>query len=58
MFEISFTPTVIALFAVLVVAVLYLLLGFRHYVASVSRRVSADSSREFPSETEMTYPSI
>lgn len=58
MFEISFTPTVIALFAVLVVAVLYLLLGFRHYVASVSRRVSADSSREFPSEAEMTYPSI
>lgn len=58
MFELTLTPPVIALFSVLVAAVLYLLFGFRHYVASVSRRVTADSSREFPSESEMTYPSV
>ncbi|MCM1164104.1 MAG: glycosyltransferase [Muribaculaceae bacterium] len=58
MFELSLTPPVVALFAVLVVAVLYLLLGFRHYVASVSSRVSDDSSRPFPTADEMTYPSV
>lgn len=58
MFELVFTPLVIALLSVLVVCILYLLLGFSRYVSSVSRRVSADSSRDFPAEAGFSYPSI
>ncbi|MCM1521326.1 MAG: glycosyltransferase [Muribaculaceae bacterium] len=58
MFELSFTPTVLALFAVLIVAILFLLLGFRHYVATVSSRVSDDSGLPLPEEGEMAYPSV
>lgn len=58
MFELSLTIPVITLFGVLMVALLYLLLGFRYYVASVGRRVGADSSRPFPSGEEMVYPTV
>lgn len=54
MFELQLTPPVIVCLAVLVVAVGYLLLAFRHYIASVSSRVTTDSSTGFPD----SYPSV
>lgn len=58
MFELILTVPVIVLAAVLVVALSYLLFGFRHYVASVSRRITSDSSRPFPTPEQMRYPSL
>lgn len=49
---------VIIVFCVLLAAVLYLILGFRRYVASVGRRVHADSLEEFPSPETFRYPSV
>lgn len=46
MFEIYFTPLIIALLAVLVVSAIYLLTGFRHYVATVSKRVATDTASD------------
>lgn len=57
MFEINFTPLIISLLAVLGVTMLWLLLGFRHYVAMVSAKVKADSTRELP-EDESSYPPV
>lgn len=57
MFEIEFTPTIITLLSVIVVTALYLLLGFRHYVASVSARVRTDDAAPFPTDPA-AYPSV
>lgn len=57
MLEISFTPAIIVLLSVLVVSSLYLLLGFRHYVSSVTKRVASDSRRELPADAE-AYPAL
>lgn len=57
MFEIDFTPVIIVFASVLLASVLYLLLGFRHYVASVTRRVEADSSRRLPDDAG-AYPPV
>ena len=57
MFTITLTPVIIILFAILLLACIYLLFGFRHYVASVSRKVVDDSHREFPTAPEV-YPSV
>lgn len=56
MFEISFTPVIIALLAVLSVSAIYLLAGFRHYVASVGRRVTADSGRDDSVAADYVFP--
>lgn len=58
MFEISLTPTIISLLAVIVVAALYLLFGFRHYVAMVSKRVAQDTARDNSGDTSREYPSV
>ncbi len=57
MFEIYFTPVIIALLAVVVVTAVYLLAGFRRYVASVSRRVAADSARE-EAPADFVFPPV
>ena len=46
MFEIEFTPIIIALLSGVLICSLYLLLGFRHYVSSVSRAASVDDSED------------
>lgn len=46
MFEIEFTPIIIALLSGVFLCSLYLLLGFRHYVSSVSRAASVDDSED------------
>lgn len=58
MFEICITPIIIALLAVLLVSAIYLIAGFRRYVASVSRRVSADSAREDSDAAGYVYPPV
>lgn len=58
MFEISLTPTIISLLAVIVVSALYLLLGFRRYVAMVSKRVSHDTERDDSGDVAREYPSV
>ena len=58
MFEISFTPIIITLLAVVVVSAIYLIAGFRRYVASVSRRVAADSAREESAPADYVYPPV
>lgn len=57
MFEIEFTPAIIFLLSIIVVTALYLLLGFRHYIASVSARVRDDDAAPFPTEAD-AYPSV
>ena len=57
MFELQFTPTIIILLSIIVVASLYLILGFRHYVASVSSRITRDNEAPFPTEPS-AYPSV
>lgn len=57
MFEIEITPTLIVLFSVLIFCFLYLIIGFRHYVASVARRVTEDSDENLP-ETPESYPAV
>lgn len=57
MFELEFTPTIIVLLSAIVLTSLYLLLGFRHYVASVSSKVNEDNNT--PSLSDDTqYPSV
>lgn len=58
MFEIYFSLTIIILLAVSVISALYLLIGFRHYVASVCRRVTIDSSRELLQIGAEAYPPV
>lgn len=57
MFEIELTPAIITLFSIIVITALYLLLGFRRHVASVSRRVNKDDSSPLPTEAD-AYPSV
>ncbi|MDE5953197.1 MAG: hypothetical protein K2G72_00760, partial [Duncaniella sp.] len=57
MFEFLITPTIITLFSIIIISTIYLLTGFRHYVASVSKRVAIDDSTPFPSD-ESAYPSV
>lgn len=58
MFEISLTPTIISLLAVIVVAALYLLLGFRRYAVMVSTRVTNDTERDDSGDASRDYPSV
>ena len=46
MFEIEFTPIIIALLCGVLVCFFYLLLGFRHYVRSVGRAADVDDSTD------------
>lgn len=55
MFDLSITPELIALYSVALAGVLFLMFGFRRYVAMVSSRIAADSS-ELPPEGE--YPGV
>ena len=57
MFELSLTLPVIVSAGVLLIAVLWLLIFWRHYVASVSRRVAADADAELP-EGPRAYPQV
>lgn len=57
MFELVITPTIITLFSIIIISTIYLLTGFRHYVASVSKRVAIDDSTPFLPD-ESAYPSI
>ncbi len=57
MFALEFTPGIIILLSVIVLAALYLLLGFRRYVASVSSQVKKDNETPLPEVTE-PYPSV
>lgn len=58
MFEICFTPIIIVLLAVLLLSVVYLIAGFRHYVSSVGKRVSADSARDESVPADYVYPPV
>jgi len=59
MFELTVPslPAIIS-FSVLLFSALYLLFGFRRYVASVGRRVHSDSREDFPSPETFHYPSM
>lgn len=57
MFEISITPAIISFFSIFLICFLYLLIGFRHYVASVSAKVTDDNETPFPSEPS-AYPAV
>ena len=57
MFEISITPATISFFSIFLICFLYLLIGFRHYVASVSAKVTDDNETPFPSEPS-AYPAV
>lgn len=57
MFEIVITPAIITLFSIIVISTIYLLTGFRHYVSSVSKRVTIDDGTSLPSD-ESDYPSV
>ncbi len=57
MFEIELTPILIALFSGLIFCILYLLLGFRRYVSSVSARVAECNEMALPAH-EGAYPAV
>jgi len=57
MFEIELTPAIITLFSLFLVCFIYLLFGFRHYVASVSAKVKADNEAGFPQDVS-AYPAV
>lgn len=57
MFEINFSPIVWILLGTLVFSMLYVLLGFRHYVVSVSKKVRSDASRPIPDNAD-DFPSV
>lgn len=57
MFELEFSPIVLSLLAVLLVAGLYVLIGFRGHVASVAGRIRKDAQKPLP-EGEQYYPSV
>ncbi len=57
MFELNFSPVVLILLGILVISMLYVLIGFRHYVASVSGKVRSDASRPIPDNAE-SYPTV
>lgn len=57
MFELQYTPLLIALYAVTAFATLYLLVGFRHYVSSVTRKVRRDTAKA-ENPDDVNYPSV
>lgn len=57
MFEIELTPIIIVLYSVLAVCFLYLIFGFRHYVASVRKKIAEDDSVTLP-DTADAYPNV
>ncbi len=57
MFEIELTPTIITLYSALAVCFIYLLLGFRHYITSVTRKVALDNNTPIPDLPD-NYPSV
>lgn len=57
MFEIEFTPVILILLSAIIVASLYLIFGFRHYVASVGKRIVKDDAAPFPTDPS-AYPSV
>lgn len=56
MFELEITPAIITLISLTVCSALYLLLVFRHYIASVSSKVAADDAAVIPHD--VTFPSV
>lgn len=57
MLELNLSPLLIALAAVMLASALYLLLGFRRYIASVRRRVAADTQQSLPDDPA-AYPPL
>lgn len=57
MFEIELTPTIIALYSIIAVCFLYLIFGFRHYVASVRKKVIEDNDTPL-SDSPGDYPTV
>ena len=57
MLELPITPVIIALFSAMILAALYLLLGFRYRVTAVRRRVTADTQQPLPDDPA-AYPAI
>ena len=57
MFEIELTTTIITLYSALAVCFLYLIFGFRHYVASVAQKVAEDNETPLPDSPD-AYPSV
>lgn len=60
MFELTITPELIALYGAALAGVLFLLFGFRRYVAMVSTRIAADSSEpaaagDYPGVSVIVY---
>ncbi len=58
MFEITVTPIIITLLAVMVVAILYILVGMNRYVASVRRYAALCNTRSTEDDGEIEYPSV
>lgn len=58
MFQLVITPLLIILASTLAVSLLYLVFGFRHYVAKVRGKVNADSAEELPTEEAFRYPTV
>lgn len=58
MFEIQFTPIIIALLCGVCVCFFYLLLGFRHYVRIVGRAASTDNTAEETDDTQLPGVSV
>lgn len=58
MFEITVTPIIITLLAVMVVAIIYILAGMNRYVASVKRHAALCNSREKKDDDKIEYPSV
>lgn len=57
MFEIELTPTIITLYSAIAVCFIYLIVGFRHYIASVTQKVTEDNDASLP-DTPEAYPSV
>lgn len=57
MFELNFTPLLIALYAIVAATALYLLLGFRHYISSVTSKVKRDTASD-PQILPEAYPPV
>lgn len=57
MFEIELTTTIITLYSALAVCFLYLIFGFRHYIASVAQKVAEDNETPLPDSPD-AYPSV
>ena len=57
MLELELSPLLIALASAMLISALYLLLGFRRYIYSVRRHVTADSQQPLPDDNS-SYPPL